>query len=295
VRAQDTTTSGNSPWQEFGVFFGPIQKHTGVFHNENGVFIPWTTLCTSGQTYLLESCGSLIDSGGSLTSAGDTAVGCITNGAIATVFASQFNIPLDTIKGLLGGLAGLTGCGGIVNMDQIQTSPDLQRLVQFAVGMTSKTEVKFLPYENPTYGIKIQYPSNWIKEESQNQGSNDIVKFSSPAGTAPASLNIIGGRQMSQNISLEQYSSASINALRQSFPGFNLIESNSTTLGGLPAHKIVFKSLTPSGGELELMQVWTIKNAKDFIITYGALSKDFSNYIPTIQRMIDSYITVAQR
>ena len=75
-----------------------------------------------------ESCGSLINPDGSLTSAGDTAVGCITNGAIATVIASHFNIPLDTIKSLLGGLAGLTGCGGIVNMDQIQTSRDLRFL-----------------------------------------------------------------------------------------------------------------------------------------------------------------------
>jgi len=132
VLAQNTTTSGNTPWKEFGIFLGPIQKHTGVFHNENGVFVPWTTLCASGQTYLLKSCDSLINPDGSLTSAGDTAVGCITNGAIATVIASQFNIPLDTIKSLLGSLAGQTGCGGIVNMDQIQTSPDLQRLVQSA-------------------------------------------------------------------------------------------------------------------------------------------------------------------
>lgn len=62
VRAQSTITSGTTPWQEFGVFFGPIQKHTGVFHNENGVFIPWTTLCTAEQSYLLESCDSMINS-----------------------------------------------------------------------------------------------------------------------------------------------------------------------------------------------------------------------------------------
>src|SRR5437763_12292469 len=34
-----SVTSGDTPWQEFGVFLGPmVQKHTGVFHNENGVF-----------------------------------------------------------------------------------------------------------------------------------------------------------------------------------------------------------------------------------------------------------------
>jgi hypothetical protein len=132
VRAQNTTTSGSTPWQEFGVFFGPIQKHTGVFHNEDGVFIPWTTLCGAGQSYLLRSCGSLINPDGSLTGPGDTAVGCITNGAIISALAASFNLPLDTIKSILGGLAGPTGCNGIVDMNQIQNSPDLQRLLHIA-------------------------------------------------------------------------------------------------------------------------------------------------------------------
>jgi Tfp pilus assembly protein PilV len=61
AEAQSTTTSGNTPWQEFGVFIGPFQKHTGVFHNENGVFIPWTTMCAAEQSYLVESCGSLLN------------------------------------------------------------------------------------------------------------------------------------------------------------------------------------------------------------------------------------------
>lgn len=33
----------------------------------------------------------------------------------------------------------------------------------------------------------------------------------------------------------------------------------------------------------------TLKDARDFIITYGALSQDFSTYIPTIQKMVDSF------
>src|SRR2546425_11643489 len=36
------------------------------------------------------------------------------------------------------------------------------------------------------------------------------------------------------------------------------------------------------------MQVWTIKDARDFIITYVSLPSDFSNYLPTVQHMIDS-------
>lgn len=132
VRAQDTTTSGISPWQEFGVFIGPIQEHTGVFHNENGVFIPWTTLCNSAQTYLLESCNSLINPDGSLTPDGDIAVGCITNGALITAIAAKLNMSPDAIQKLLQQLAPMTGCSGIVDLDQVQSSPDIQRLVQLA-------------------------------------------------------------------------------------------------------------------------------------------------------------------
>ena len=85
-----SVTTGDSPWKEFGVFIGPIQRHTGVFHNENGVFIPWAKLCSSVQSYLLESCSSLINPDGSLTTAGDKAVGCITNGAILTIAAKKY-------------------------------------------------------------------------------------------------------------------------------------------------------------------------------------------------------------
>ncbi|MDQ6865747.1 MAG: hypothetical protein M3044_18200 [Thermoproteota archaeon] len=137
----------NSAWQEFAFVINNDNSnsllnilnihynyHSGVWHNQVGVFIPWSTLCNAQQSQgiLQQSCSDLIDASGSLTPAGKTAVGCITNGAIATVIASQFNIPLNTIRSLLGSLAGQSGCGGIVNMNQIQTSPDLQRLVQSA-------------------------------------------------------------------------------------------------------------------------------------------------------------------
>jgi hypothetical protein len=158
-----------------------------------------------------------------------------------------------------------------------------------SITAAAATEVKFIPYENSTYGIKIHYPSNWIRQESQNQTSSLIVGFNSPPGTGFAYITIEGGRHLPQNISLEQFSNASIDGIIQSFPGFNLTEPNATALAGIPAHKIVYTGLTQSGRELELMQVWTLKDAKDLIITYGALSKDFSSYLPMIQKMIDSF------
>jgi len=149
--------------------------------------------------------------------------------------------------------------------------------------------VNFLTYTNDTYGLKIQYPSNWLKEESHNQTSNDIVKFSAPAKAAPASLNIIGGKPAPQSIPLQTYISASINLLSQSFKNFNLIDSNATTLGDSPAQKIVYTAIPASGIELKFMQIFTIKDSKSYVITFGTLPIDFSRYLLTVQKMIDSF------
>jgi hypothetical protein len=90
-------------------------------------------------------------------------------------------------------------------------------------------------------------------------------------------------------MSLEQFSAASINNLRQSLPLFNLLESSSTTLGGFPAHKVVYIADVAPGSGVKFMQVWTIKDARYFIITDASLPSDFSNYLPTIQHMTDSF------
>jgi hypothetical protein len=113
------------------VFPPLVNMHLGVYHNEKGVFIPWKTLCSLTQQYLVESCDSLINPDGSLTSQGDRAVGCIWNGAIIAGAANKLHLPVATITTILGGLAPSTGCGGIMNMNQIQSSPLVQNFQQF--------------------------------------------------------------------------------------------------------------------------------------------------------------------
>lgn len=155
---------------------------------------------------------------------------------------------------------------------------------------TAANVSNFLSYRNSTFGISVQYPSNWTKEENHNlTSSGRIVKFSSSQGTPDATLNIIVGNRLPSDMSLEQFSAASINDLRHSFPSFDLQQSNSTTLGGLPAHRVVYTAEVAPGSGVKFMQVWTIKDARDFVITDASLPGNFSTYLPTIQHMIDSF------
>jgi hypothetical protein len=80
----------------------------------------------------LKPCSYFVNPDGSLTAEGDKAVGCIRNGFAAAVVATEISLPFNLTKAILSGGAGLTGCGGIVDMSQIQNSDMLQYLLHAA-------------------------------------------------------------------------------------------------------------------------------------------------------------------
>jgi hypothetical protein len=132
VKAQQaTTTNAAGGWRDLG-HLGIVNKDTGILRNEQGVFIPWNKICNAGQQFLLQSCSDLVDSStGNLTPAGDKAADCINNGLAAGVLAVNLGISPDVARSLLGLAAGLTGCGGIVDMNKLPASQISQMLQQF--------------------------------------------------------------------------------------------------------------------------------------------------------------------
>jgi eukaryotic-like serine/threonine-protein kinase len=153
-----------------------------------------------------------------------------------------------------------------------------------------------LTYENPTYAFGIQYPSNWEKVEF-NQGieeghRNIIVNFVSPlegsSDTFREYLIIEVGNLWSQKLSLDQYTNTQIRS-RLSLPSFELIESTSATLSDNPARRVVYTYSDAEIGITRTMEILTIKDDKLYFISYTADATKYSNYLPTIQKMIDSF------
>ena len=54
---------------------------------------------------------------------------------------------------------------------------------RLGAGVTTPNSVHFITYENPTYGIQMQYPSNWqkIQTEETNKADQLIVEFKLPS------------------------------------------------------------------------------------------------------------------
>jgi eukaryotic-like serine/threonine-protein kinase len=157
----------------------------------------------------------------------------------------------------------------------------------------SSSSINFLTYVNPIFGIKILYPANWDKQENTSSSKDnstliDIVAFSPPF----KNTSDIVGKLIVQvdNISdikpktLAEYVNDTVSDLRQDF---RVSESNATLAGNL-AYKIVYTGLE-ANVDLQAMMVLTVKGERAYIISYTAEPEKYSYYLPTVQKMIESF------
>ena len=145
----------------------------------------------------------------------------------------------------------------------------------------AQTNSKFVTYDNPTFGVRIQYPSDWGRLDlSFLQQSADIDFYPLADTSLAKNVKIQVNNLPSRNMTLEEYTNSQINPLEE-----RLLESNTTTLAGIPGYEIVFTSLQG----LKTMQVWTIKNEKAYIISYVAQEEDYEKELQVAQKMIDSF------
>jgi eukaryotic-like serine/threonine-protein kinase len=156
-------------------------------------------------------------------------------------------------------------------------------IIQHAIITTAQTtELNFVPYSNPTFGIRTEYPADWGRLDLSfllnDSADIDFYPLDDTSGSKHVRLQVETMRS-TQNMTLEQYSNVKISSAEG-----QILESNSTTLADLPAREIVF---TNAG--LKTMQVWTIKDNRIFTITYEAEEEDFQNDLQVAQRMTESF------
>jgi len=147
-----------------------------------------------------------------------------------------------------------------------------------ATAQTNKDS--FETYSNPTFGIKIQYPPDWGRLDLSFLGNDslDIDFYPLEDVSQAIAVKVQAKTLPSQNVTIDDYTGMQINYTEE-----QLLESNTTTLAGLPAHEIVFTDLG-----VKTMQIWTIKDDKVYTITYVAEEEDFQDDLQIAERMIKS-------
>jgi hypothetical protein len=149
--------------------------------------------------------------------------------------------------------------------------------------MGSSAATGLVPYNNPNLGFSLEYPSDWQKVET--------LSFTSPQGgmgnRAPEVINVITEVLPSSNFSLDSYTEAAVGQV-ELFDNFQLLNSSSTTIGGLPGHMIVY-TFTDGQTPLQNLQAWTVKDGMAYILTYGGVPEEFDSSLPSMQSVLDSF------
>ena len=171
----------------------------------------------------------------------------------------------------------------------------------------------FSIYKNAQYGFEMQYPSNWQKVEFshgiEQSGRNIVINFISPT---EGNMDIfqeyliieIGNLQPQQKLIfsspssiLSQYVDQQIGDYKKSFQGFQLIESspsnktdnNSILHGYSPSSKVVYTYDDLSAGKIKIMELYFLNKGKIYFMSFHSQLTSYMKYLPTIQKMIDSF------
>lgn len=192
-----------------------------------------------------------------------------------------------------------------LNKNPNNSNVTAQRTLNITEPAETKTSgppsIRFLNFSNPIFGIKIQYPDSWSPRvyPYNSEGNNTIVGFYSPSKTASQLGNISGvsGQFVpyldifvfdSKNMTLEKIIDGRMKRIQNTTDV--VIESKPFTLGrNHEAHKLVYSTITGGDEFFKKMQIYTIYNNKVYLITFTAQETLFSNYIPLVENMIDTF------
>lgn len=154
------------------------------------------------------------------------------------------------------------------------------------------TATNLLTYQNSTFGIKIQYPSGWDKQENgtKQDTETDVVIFYPPASNSNASLDLsMDDISDEKGISVAQYANDGLGDLKHSLQNLKSIGlTTNNILAGLPAYKSLY-TYVDGKTTFKDMEIGAIKGDKAYILTYEGGADEFDKYLPTVQQMINSF------
>jgi PsbP len=152
-----------------------------------------------------------------------------------------------------------------------------------------------LPYQNPAYGISIQYPFDWNKEDGGQTKAGNLsaftVAFYSPPPLRNAFLKVIElNSTQSVNATIPQLLTEAIKRDMNISRGFQVIQASTNgSLAGKSAYILVSTANIIKDIRYQTMEVGTLSGNSKYTIIFEALASNYFTYLPTAQKMIDSF------
>jgi PsbP-like protein len=107
----------------------------------------------------------------------------------------------------------------------------------------------------------------------------------------------VGTENLGVGYSLEDFRATNINNLQKLSNNFQQISSQTTTVDGKPAYKIVFQGTFPEqmsststqNVAMKSIQIYTVNNGIGYVIAYKATQDNYNTYLSQAQQIIDSF------
>lgn len=188
------------------------------------------------------------------------------------------------------------------NNNSFYQSSNAQNISSSTSPPTPSTTTNMPVYENLTYGITIQYPSDWVYRENNrtsivtflplsslnsillNNTQNNLTNTSTNQTTMLPLVTMGFDFLPFHNIPLNVYNNMTITNLKQS-PDIHFVTSSPVVLAGNPANMIEYTE-----GPLTTIAIYTIIGNQLYALAYVVDSTQASKYAPIVQQMIKSLV-----
>ncbi len=146
-------------------------------------------------------------------------------------------------------------------------------------------------YTDNTYQVKISYPQDWVRNE--RSVISNICDLRSPKKDA---LDVfqeyvaMKAKEMPDlPINLNQIVRFTIREIKRTKePRGKVLISESMTFAGLPAHRLVYTRIYDGMTVIKYQQIIFLKDKILYTVSYGAEMKEYDNYLPLVQEIVDS-------
>jgi hypothetical protein len=141
-------------------------------------------------------------------------------------------------------------------------------------------------YRDPQVRFSFMIPENWT--QVQAAGAEVAFQAPTPAGSIPATVNVVLEKLPSASVTLDEYDQAGETNLKQQFPDYKAVSLTKVSVDGKPAYKRVYTA-TIAGRLLQLQQVYLIEKDVAYLITCGAPQENFAANSPVFDQISGTF------
>jgi hypothetical protein len=156
----------------------------------------------------------------------------------------------------------------------------------FVTQQMNQASMNLVPFVDKAAGFQLQVPQGWTKDQPSSASPPIAVIVYLPTNNQSESVFV--NNVSAKGADFDNVTSTNLDYAQKLVDSNQITvqESGLTSFAGQNAYKLVYK-INSSG--LQVMQIWTVKGDTMYQLTYNAQPQHYSQYMPTVQKMVDSF------